>query len=127
MTLSITTICHHSECFYVVSHVILCYAEYHYVIMTSVLKLNAGMLSVMGPMHCYLSLCTYSYHFQLVWPNCPVLNKLTVWTHHDITHISITTIFTMEQCTFKNVNNYLNTHIYSYLKTSGSLSYYIYI
>ncbi len=28
----------------------------------------------------------------------------------------------MEQCTLKNVNNYLNTNIYSYLETSGDQS-----
>ncbi len=33
----------------------------------------------------------------------------------------------MKQCTLKNVNNYLNTNIYSYLETSGSQSYYIYL
>ncbi len=29
---------------------------------------------------------------------------------------------TIEQHTFKNVNNYLNTNIYSYLETSGGES-----
>jgi hypothetical protein len=33
----------------------------------------------------------------------------------------------MEQHTFENVNNYLNTNIYSYLETSGVQSYYIYL
>ncbi len=33
----------------------------------------------------------------------------------------------MEQCTLKNVNNYFNSNIYSYLETSGSQSYYIYL
>jgi hypothetical protein len=28
----------------------------------------------------------------------------------------------MEQCTLRNVNNYLNTNIYSYLETSGGQS-----
>jgi hypothetical protein len=28
----------------------------------------------------------------------------------------------MEQCTLKNVNNYLNSNIYSYLETSGGQS-----
>jgi len=60
MTLSITTICHHSECFYDVSRVILCYAEYHYVIMSSVAMLNTGMLSVMGP-HALLSFIMYLF------------------------------------------------------------------
>ncbi len=31
----------------------------------------------------------------------------------------------MEQCTLENVNNYLNTNIYSYLETSGALSYHM--
>jgi hypothetical protein len=30
---------------------------------------------------------------------------------------------TMEQCTLKNVNNYLNTNIYSFLETSGGQSF----
>jgi hypothetical protein len=29
---------------------------------------------------------------------------------------------TMEQCAFKNVSNFLNTNIYSYLETSGGQS-----
>jgi hypothetical protein len=33
----------------------------------------------------------------------------------------------MEQHTFKNVNNCLNTNIYSYLETSGGQSTYTYI
>jgi hypothetical protein len=33
----------------------------------------------------------------------------------------------MEQRTFKNVNNYLNTNIYYYLKTSGGKSYNVYL
>jgi hypothetical protein len=33
----------------------------------------------------------------------------------------------MEQRTFKNVNNCLKTNIYSYLETSGSKSYNIYL
>ncbi len=33
----------------------------------------------------------------------------------------------MEQHTLENVNNYLNTNVYSYLETSGVQSYYIYI
>jgi hypothetical protein len=32
----------------------------------------------------------------------------------------------MEQCTFKNVNNCLNSTIYSYLETSGGQSYNLY-
>ncbi len=32
-----------------------------------------------------------------------------------------------QQHTFENVNNYLNTNIYSYLETSGVQSYYIYL
>jgi hypothetical protein len=32
----------------------------------------------------------------------------------------------VEQCAFKNVNNYLNTNIYSYLETSGGQSYNLY-
>jgi len=34
---------------------------------------------------------------------------------------------TMEQCTFKNVNNCLNANIYSYLKTSGGQSSNLYL
>ncbi len=34
---------------------------------------------------------------------------------------------TMEQHTFKNANNYLNTNIYSYLKTSGGQSSNLYL
>ncbi len=33
----------------------------------------------------------------------------------------------MEKQTFKNVNNYLNTNVYSYLETSGGQSYNIYL
>jgi hypothetical protein len=33
----------------------------------------------------------------------------------------------MEQHTFENVNNYLNTNNYSYLETSGVQSYYTYL
>jgi hypothetical protein len=33
----------------------------------------------------------------------------------------------MEQRTFNNVNNYLNTNIYSYLETSGSQSSNLYL
>jgi hypothetical protein len=33
----------------------------------------------------------------------------------------------MEQRTLKNVNNYLNTNIYSYLKTSGGQSSILYL
>ncbi len=33
----------------------------------------------------------------------------------------------MEQHALKNVNNYLNTHIYSYLETSGGQSSNIYL
>ncbi len=33
----------------------------------------------------------------------------------------------MEQRTLKNVNNYLNTNIYSYLETSGGQSYDLYL
>jgi hypothetical protein len=36
--------------------------------------------------------------------------------------IALTTV-AMEQCTLKNVNNCLNTNIYSYLETSGGHSY----
>jgi hypothetical protein len=34
---------------------------------------------------------------------------------------------TMEQCALKNVNNYLNTNIYSYLETSGIQSSNLYL
>jgi hypothetical protein len=33
----------------------------------------------------------------------------------------------MEQCALKDVNNCLNTNIYSYLETSGGVSYNIYL
>ena len=33
----------------------------------------------------------------------------------------------MEQHTLKNVNNYFNTNIYSYLETSGGQSSYLYL
>ncbi len=33
----------------------------------------------------------------------------------------------MEQRDFKNVNNYLNANIYSYLETSGGQSYNLYL
>jgi len=36
-------------------------------------------------------------------------------------------IFTMEQHTLKNVNNCLNTNIYSYLETYGGKSYNLYL
>ncbi len=32
----------------------------------------------------------------------------------------------MEQCTLRNINNYLNTNIYSYLETSGGQSSNVY-
>jgi hypothetical protein len=80
---------------------------------------------------------TYSFHFQLTWPNCPVVLKVTMCTWLQtrliclpnpprLTYISIPTIFTMEQCTLKNVNNYLNTNIYSDLDICGSQSYDLY-
>jgi len=37
------------------------------------------------------------------------------------------TLEPMEQCTSKNVNNCLNTNIYSYLETSGGKSYKMYL
>ncbi len=33
----------------------------------------------------------------------------------------------MEEATFKNVNNFLNTSIYSYLETTGGQSYNLYL
>jgi hypothetical protein len=33
----------------------------------------------------------------------------------------------MEECALKNVNNYLNTNIYSYLETSGDQNSNIYL
>jgi hypothetical protein len=33
----------------------------------------------------------------------------------------------MEQCALRNVNNFLNTNIYSYLGTSGGKSYNLYL
>jgi hypothetical protein len=33
----------------------------------------------------------------------------------------------MEQCALINVNNCLNTNIYSYLETSGGESFYLYL
>jgi hypothetical protein len=33
----------------------------------------------------------------------------------------------MEHCTLQNVNNCLNTNIYSYLETSGGQSYNLYL
>ncbi len=33
----------------------------------------------------------------------------------------------MEERTLRNVNNYLNTNIYSYLETSGGQSYNLYL
>jgi hypothetical protein len=35
--------------------------------------------------------------------------------------------FSMEQCTLKNVNSYLNTNIYSYLETSSGQSSNLYL
>jgi hypothetical protein len=37
------------------------------------------------------------------------------------------TYFAMEQRTLSNVNNGLNTNIYSYLETFGVKSYYLYL
>ncbi len=39
-----------------------------------------------------------------------------------VTQMPMVTAQTMEQRTFKNVNNYLNTNIYSYLETFGGQS-----
>jgi hypothetical protein len=36
-------------------------------------------------------------------------------------------VATVEQCALKNVNNCLNTNIYSYLETSGVQIYYLYL
>ncbi len=36
-------------------------------------------------------------------------------------------LFLMEQHAFKNVNNILNTNIYSYLETTGGQSYFLYL
>ncbi len=38
-----------------------------------------------------------------------------------------TAVLLMEQCTLRNVNNYLNTNIKSYLKISGGQSSYLYL
>ncbi len=38
-----------------------------------------------------------------------------------------TAVLPMEQCTLRNVNNYLNTNISSYLETSGVQSSYLYL
>jgi len=38
-----------------------------------------------------------------------------------------TVVSAMEHHTFKNVNNFLNTNIYSYLETSGGQSSYLYL
>ncbi len=35
--------------------------------------------------------------------------------------------YTMEQCTLRNVNNYLNINIYSFLQTSDGQSSYLYL
>jgi hypothetical protein len=39
----------------------------------------------------------------------------------------VMTLFSMEQHTLKNVNNCMNTSIYSYLETSDGQSYYPYL
>jgi hypothetical protein len=43
-----------------------------------------------------------------------------------ITFFHDTLGFSLEEHALKNVNNYLNTNIYSYLETSGGQSYNIY-
>jgi hypothetical protein len=45
---------------------------------------------------------------------------MTLFTHQISSNHCIG--FSMEQITLRNVNNYLNTNIYSYLKTSGGQS-----
>ena len=37
--------------------------------------------------------------------------------------LAIDSSATMEQCAFKNVNNCLYANVYSYLETSGGISY----
>ena len=44
-----------------------------------------------------------------------------------VTQMPMVTAQTMEQRTFKNVNNYQNTNIYSYLETSGGQNYNLYL
>ncbi len=41
--------------------------------------------------------------------------------------IADTKLFPMEQRTLKNVNNYMNTNIYSYVQTSGGQSSILYL
>ncbi len=53
--------------------------------------------------------------------NCEIFsfNDLTILTEFYKTFLWILPLWVMEQRALKNVNNYLNTSIYSYLETSG--------
>ncbi len=51
------------------------------------------------------------------------IKTLSTMTFNVITPRKNATFGIMEQHSLKNVNNYLNTYIYSYLETSGVQSY----
>jgi hypothetical protein len=50
-----------------------------------------------------------------------------VWAKLSTLSWAVFLISVMEQHTLKNVNNYLNTNIYSYLETSGGQSSNLYL
>jgi hypothetical protein len=57
--------------------------------------------------------------------------KLKTWSKQLLSYLLLPlvlpTVTSMEQRTLKNVNNGLNTNIYSYLETSGGHSYNLYL
>ena len=60
----------------------------------------------------------------MIEPNCKLTRLFTKFlTNVHRNNISAKKYALMEQHTLKNVNNYLNTNIYSYLETSGGQNY----
>jgi len=67
---------------------------------------------------------TYRSQYPPKFP--PGVNLINIF-HTKILFHSIYISPTIEHCTLRNVNNYLNTNIYSYLETSGGQSSNIYL
>ncbi len=68
------------------------------------------------------------HYFVITLSHTKVLlhNKLTLLANQ-ITFKLLHKLMFLEECDLKNVNNYLNTNIYSYLEKSGSQSSNLYL
>jgi len=64
-----------------------------------------------------------AYRVAVVIYQVMILNKLQTPNINACNKV----LTSMEQCALKNVNNCLNTNIYSYLETSGGQSYNLYL